>query len=111
MIEHAWLMLEKGEMLRALPPGYAVKLFSHRHLRYGSGLLHLALLGSSLMLVRRGRIYRAASLGQLTVLGAAAARPGFARYYTLVTWGTVEALVNYARSGVPAVWDKAPGTR
>ena len=41
----------------------------------------------------------------------AARRPGIARYYTLVTWGTVESLKNYAERGVPAVWDKAPGTR
>jgi hypothetical protein len=34
-----------------------------------------------------------------------------ARYYALVTWGTVESLKNYAERGVPAVWDKAPGTR
>jgi glycosyltransferase involved in cell wall biosynthesis len=111
MTEHAWLMLEKGNMLEGLPPGYAVKLVSHRHLRYGSGLLHLALLGSNLMLVPRGRIYRLAMLAQLGVLADAARRPGVARYYTLVTWGTVEALVNYLRSGVPAVWGKAPGTR
>src|SRR5262249_42658156 len=111
MTEHAWLMLFEGSMLRDLPPAYAVKLVSHRHLRYGSGLLHLALLGSSLALAPRASVYRLALAGQLAFLGAALARPGLARYYTLVTWGTTEALVNYLRSGVPAVWDKAPGTR
>jgi cellulose synthase/poly-beta-1,6-N-acetylglucosamine synthase-like glycosyltransferase len=111
MFEHGWLMLHTGRMLEGLPPGYLVKLVSHRHLRYGSGLLHLALLGSSFLLARRGRVYRLAWLGQLAFLAEAARRPGIARYYALVTWGTVESLANYAERGVPAVWDKAPGTR
>jgi cellulose synthase/poly-beta-1,6-N-acetylglucosamine synthase-like glycosyltransferase len=111
MFEHGWLMLHEGRMLERLPPDYLVKLVSHRHLRYGSGVLHLALLGSNMMLARRGGVYRLAWLGHLAFLGEAARRPGLARYYTLVTWGTVESLANYSRRGVPAVWDKAPGTR
>jgi cellulose synthase/poly-beta-1,6-N-acetylglucosamine synthase-like glycosyltransferase len=107
MFEHCWAIVWEGRMLRDLPPGYFVKILSHRHLRYGSGLLHLALLATSL---GRGRAERAALLGQLGFL-AAARRPGLARYYTLVTWATVVALRNYRRSGVPAVWDKAEGTR
>ena len=104
MFEHGWLMLFEGEMTKDLPPGYLAKIVSHRHLRYGSGVLHLALLGSSFMLVRRGGAYRLAWLGQLAFLAEAARRPGLARYYTLVTWGTVESLVNYLDRGVPAVW-------
>ena len=111
MFEHGWLMLHEGRMLKDLPPGYLVKLVSHRHLRYGSAVLHLTLLGSSFALARRGGVYRLAWLGQLALLAAAARRPGIARYYTLVTWGTVESLKNYVERGVPAVWDKAPGTR
>jgi glycosyltransferase involved in cell wall biosynthesis len=111
MFEHCWAIVAEGDMLRDLPSGYLVKIVSHRHLRYGSGLLHLALLGSSLVLARRGGVYRTALLAQLAFLGAAAARPGLPRYYTLVTWATVKALRNYAREGVPAVWSKAEGTR
>ena len=111
MFEHGWLMLHEGRMLENLPPDYLVKLVSHRHLRYGSGVLHVALLGSSFLLAKRGGIYRLAWWGQLALLADAARRPGIARYYTLVTWGTVESLKNYAERGVPAVWDKAPGTR
>jgi glycosyltransferase involved in cell wall biosynthesis len=111
MFEHGWLMLLEGRMTERLPPGYLVKVLSHRYLRYGSGLLHLALLGSSLALAPRGGLYRAALLAQLALLSDAARRPGLARYYALVTWGTVEALANYLERGVPAVWDKAPGTR
>jgi cellulose synthase/poly-beta-1,6-N-acetylglucosamine synthase-like glycosyltransferase len=111
MFEHCWLIVAEGEMLRDVDPAYLVELVSHRHLRYGSGLLHLVLLGSSAALARRGGVYRAALAGQLLFVAAAAARPGLARYYTLVTWATVVALANYLRRGVPAVWAKAEGTR
>jgi hypothetical protein len=115
MFEHCWAIVVEGDMLRGLPPGYLAKIVSHRHLRYGSGVAHLVLLGSSLALARSSRrgggIYRTALAGQLAFLGAAAARPGLPRYYTLVTWATVKALRNYLREGVPAVWEKAEGTR
>jgi glycosyltransferase involved in cell wall biosynthesis len=112
MFEHCWLIVAEGDMLRNLDPVYRVEILSHRHLRYGSGLLHLALLGSSAALApRAGRVYRAALRGQLAFLAAAAVRPGLPRYYTLVTWATVVALANYLRRGVPAVWGKAEGTR
>ena len=49
---------------------------------------------------------------------AAAGRPAcrlpgaaLAYYYVLVTWATVVALAGYLREGVPAVWEKAEGTR
>jgi cellulose synthase/poly-beta-1,6-N-acetylglucosamine synthase-like glycosyltransferase len=111
MFEHCWLIVLQGRMLRGLDGVYLAEVVSHRLLRYGSGLLHLALLGSSLRLAPRGRLYAAALAGQLLFLAAAAVRPGLPRYYVLVTWATVEALVNYLRHGVPAVWEKAEGTR
>jgi cellulose synthase/poly-beta-1,6-N-acetylglucosamine synthase-like glycosyltransferase len=111
MFEHAWLMIFEGRMLRDQPPGYLVALVSHRHLRYASGLLHLVLLGANVALVRESRIYKIALAKQLAFLGLAAARPRLARYYALVNWASVVALARYLRFGVPAVWDKAPGTR
>jgi cellulose synthase/poly-beta-1,6-N-acetylglucosamine synthase-like glycosyltransferase len=111
MLEHCWLIVLRGRMLRGQPPGYRVALVSHRHLRYASGLLHLALLGSSAALFPAGWFYRAALGGQAAFLGLAAARPGLPRYYALVTWATVVSLANYVRAEVPAVWDKAEGTR
>jgi cellulose synthase/poly-beta-1,6-N-acetylglucosamine synthase-like glycosyltransferase len=112
MFEHCWLIVAEGRMFRDVDGSYLVALVSHRLLRYGSGLLHLALLGTSVALAaRRGRVYRAALAGQVAFLGVAAARPGLPRYYTLVTWATVVALANYLRRGVPAVWAKAEGTR
>ena len=95
-------------MLRRLPPGYLVEILSHRHLRYGSGLLHLVLLGTNLALVAcaPGWVYDVAlwpASSPSSLL--AAVRPGLPRYYTLVTWATVVSLWNYLRRGVPATWD------
>jgi hypothetical protein len=111
MFEHCWLIVVEGRMLKGLDAVYLTEIVSHRLLRYGSGLLHLALLGSSVALAPRGRQYALAMAGQVGFLGLAAARPGLPRYYTLVTWATVEALAGYLRRGVPAVWEKAEGTR
>ncbi len=98
-------------MLRRLGPTYLLEILSHRHLRYGSGLLHLVLLGSSIALVGDGLVYQLALGAQIAVLVAALAGIGIARYYVLVTWATVASLVNYLRTGVPPVWEKAEGTR
>jgi cellulose synthase/poly-beta-1,6-N-acetylglucosamine synthase-like glycosyltransferase len=107
MFEHCWLIVLRGRMLRSLDPVYLAELLSHRHLRYASGLLHLGLLAASAALATHDAVYAAALAGQLAFLALAAARAGLPRYYTLVTWATVEALVNYLRNGVPAVWEKA----
>ena len=53
MFEHCWEITLRGSMFRRLPPGYLVEIVSHRLLRYGSGILHLALLASSVALVGR----------------------------------------------------------
>ncbi len=113
MFEHCWLIALRGGMLRRLPPVYWVEVVSHRLLRYGSGLLHLVLLGSSAALaVLDGAWLWWAALGaQGALLAAAAAGVGIARYYVLVTWATVVSLWNYLRRGVPATWDAAEGTR
>lgn len=110
MFEHSWLILFRGGMLRRLPPMHALALVSHRHLRYASGILHVILLGASIGLAPKGRVYRVA-LGAQALLFLAAVRPGVARYYTVVTWATVPALLNYLRRGVSPVWEKAPGSR
>ncbi|MBA2384114.1 MAG: glycosyltransferase family 2 protein [Actinobacteria bacterium] len=111
MFEHCWLITLRGSMLKNLPPGYLVAVISHRVLRYGSGVLHLVLLASSLALVRQGLVYQAMLAAQLLLLAAAALGVGLARYYVLVTWATVVSLWNYLRRGVPATWEAAEGTR
>jgi cellulose synthase/poly-beta-1,6-N-acetylglucosamine synthase-like glycosyltransferase len=111
MFEHCWLITLRGSMLRRLPPLYTLQIVSHRLLRYGSGVLHVVLLGTSLALVGEGPVYLLVLGGQLALLAAAAARVGIARYYVLVTWATLVSLWNYLRRGVPATWEAAEGTR
>ncbi|HWE82594.1 MAG TPA: glycosyltransferase family 2 protein [Gaiellaceae bacterium] len=107
MFEHCWLIVMRGKMLRRLGPLYLLQILSHRFLRYGSGLLHLALLAASIALVRDGWVYDVVLAGQVALLVAAAAGVGIARYYVLISLATVVALVNYLRRGVPASWDPA----
>ena len=111
MFEHCWAIVFEGRMLRGLRPLYLVAILSHRHLRYGSGVLHLALIGSTIALLAEGALYQVALGLQLGLLAAAALGVGIARYYVLVTWATVVALVKYLRRGVPATWNVADGTR
>ncbi len=111
MFEHCWEITLRGSMFRRLPPGYLVEIVSHRLLRYGSGVLHLTLLLTSVALVGDGPAYTIVFAGQVALLAAAAAGVPLARYYTLVTWATVAALSNYLRHGVPATWEAAEGTR
>ncbi len=111
MFEHCWEITLRGSMLRGLPPGYLAAIVSHRVLRYGSGLLHLVLLGTSLVLAPTGIVYAIVLLGQAAFAAAFAAGVPIARYYAYVTWATVQALWNYLRRGVPATWEAAEGTR
>jgi glycosyltransferase involved in cell wall biosynthesis len=108
-----------GRVFRPTRPLYLAELISHRVLRYSTGILHVGLLVSNLMLVARAPFYRVFLLFQLAGLGLAAAGklrlpiPGarLAYYYYVVTKATVAALVRYLRSGTPQTWDKAKGTR
>jgi len=111
MFEHCWLIVLKGKMMRRLGPVYALEIVSHRLLRYGSGLLHVVLLATSLALATHGWVYAVVLAAQLLLLLAAALGVGIARYYVLVSWATVQALWNYLRRGVPATWEVAEGTR
>ena len=111
MFEHCWEITLRGSMLRRLPPGYLVEIVSHRLLRYGSGILHLTLLASSVALAADGWAYGLVLAGQVALIAVAAAGVPIARYYALVTWATVVALWNYLRHGVPATWEAAEGTR
>jgi glycosyltransferase involved in cell wall biosynthesis len=108
-----------GRALRPTRPLYMAELISHRVLRYSTGILHLGLLVSNLVLVARAPFYRVFFLLQLAGLGLAGAGkarlpvPGgrLAYYYFVVTKATLAALVRYLRSGTPQMWDKAKGTR
>ncbi len=111
MFEHCWEITLRGSMFRRLPPLYLAEVVSHRLLRYGSGILHLTLLATSVALVADGWAYGIVLAGQVAVIAAAAAGLPIARYYALVSWATVVALWNYVRHGVPPTWEAAAGTR
>jgi glycosyltransferase involved in cell wall biosynthesis len=119
MFEHCWLITLRGRMLRDVDRVYLVELLSHRVLRYGTGLLHLGVLAANISLLGRRRVYDLALANQAAFLALAAGGkqgvrvPGaaLAYYYVLVTWATVVSLAGYLRHGVPAVWEKAEGTR
>ena len=119
MQAQSWLHILSGRMLRPAEPVFLAQLVSHRVLRNASGILHVALLGTSLPLARRAPVYRLALAVQLSWLALAAAGrlrlrvPGaaLAYYYLMVTEATVAGLARCLQGDVPAVWDKAEGTR
>ncbi|HKG09797.1 MAG TPA: glycosyltransferase family 2 protein [Gaiellaceae bacterium] len=119
MFEHCWLITLRGGMLRDVDRVYLVELLSHRVLRYATGLLHVGVLAANVALLGRRRVYDVALAKQAALLALAVAgrqgirAPGaaLAYYYVLVTWATVVSLAGYLRHGVPAVWEKAEGTR
>jgi cellulose synthase/poly-beta-1,6-N-acetylglucosamine synthase-like glycosyltransferase len=120
MMSHAWAIVLHGGMLspRGYPPLYALMIASHRLLRYASPLLHLAVAGATLALLRRGPVYRAAALAQAGLLATAAAgarvhlRPALvARYYVATTAALGAGLYDHLRHGTNAVWEAAEGTR
>jgi cellulose synthase/poly-beta-1,6-N-acetylglucosamine synthase-like glycosyltransferase len=119
MFARSWRHVLRGWMFRGGSLLYLVQLFSHRALRYASGLLHIVLLVTSAVLVREGLVYELALSAQLAWLALALAGrlrlplPGaaLAYYYLLVTLATIVGLIRYLRFGVPAVWEKAAGTR
>jgi cellulose synthase/poly-beta-1,6-N-acetylglucosamine synthase-like glycosyltransferase len=119
MMTRSWRPLLDGSLARTNDPLFLAELVSHRVLRYGSGVLHLIALTTSVALAGEGRLYRLALADQLGFLALALAGrkrlpvpgAGIAYYYLLTTAATVEALVRYLRTGSPATWAKAEGTR
>jgi cellulose synthase/poly-beta-1,6-N-acetylglucosamine synthase-like glycosyltransferase len=119
MFPWAWQHMFQGRMLAGVGPLYLFELFSHRVLRYASGVLHVVLLASSIALASHGLVYAVVVAGQLlwlllAALGRLRVRvpgAGLAYYYFLVTWATVAALVSYLRFGVSPHWERAEGAR
>jgi len=121
MMSHAWPIVLRSGMLspRGYPPLYALMIVSHRVLRYASPLLHVAVAGATLALLRERRpAYRAAALAQAGLLGAAAAggrirlRPLLvARYYVATTAALAAGLYDHVRHGTSAGWEAPEGTR
>jgi hypothetical protein len=109
MMSHTWPILLTGGILdpRGYSPLYAFQVFSHRLLRYLTPFLHVAAFAASVRL----RL-RAAVAAQLAFFAAAAlGKPRLARYYVLVTASPAFGLLDWLRTGTPAGWEKAEGTR
>jgi cellulose synthase/poly-beta-1,6-N-acetylglucosamine synthase-like glycosyltransferase len=109
MMSHTWPIMLTGGILdpRGYSPLYAFQILSHRVLRYVTPFLHLAALLASLRLRLRWALLPQFALA----LAAAMGRPRIARYYVLVTASPAAGLVDYLRTGTPAGWEKAEGTR
>ena len=113
MFEHCWAIVLEGDMLRGLDPVYLrrARLAPAPALR-ARGSSTSSPSGRTRRCSARARSTAPLFAGQLAFLRPRRrVRPGLPRYYVLVTWATVEALAGYLRSGVPAVWEKAAGTR
>ena len=98
------------EDLRRLGPLYLLEIVSHRLLRYAMGS-STSSCSSPRSRSSHGWIYAVVLAAQLGLFARPRVGVGIARYYVLVTWATLVALVNYLRRGVPATWEVAEGTR
>jgi hypothetical protein len=109
MMSHTWPIMLTGGILdpRGYSPLYALQILSHRVLRYLTPFLHAISFASAVRLR-----YRLPVAAHTVVLAAAAlGRPRLARYYVLVTASPAAGLIDYIRTGTPAGWEKAEGTR
>jgi cellulose synthase/poly-beta-1,6-N-acetylglucosamine synthase-like glycosyltransferase len=120
MMSHTWPIVVQGGLLspRGYPPLYAWEVFSHRVLRYATPFLHLVALGANMALLGEGWVYVATLAFQLALLaGALLGRVTAVRvlrlpyYYVLVTASLAAGLWDWLRTGTPAGWEKAEGTR
>jgi len=113
MMSHGWLIVLRGGLLspRGYSPLYALQIFSHRLLRYASPFLHLGALALNLALLGDGPLYVALLALQAGLLVAALAGIRIARYYVLMTASLAAGLWDWLRTGTPAEWEKAEGTR
>ena len=120
MMSHTWPIVLRGGMLspRGYGPLYALQIVSHRLLRYLTPFLHVIALAANVALLGHGWVYSVTLALQLGLLLAAAlaplipARPlRLAYYYVLVTASPAAGLWDWLRSGTPAGWEKAEGTR
>ena len=120
MMSHMWPIVLEGGMLspRGYGPLYAWQLVSHRILRYATPFLHLIALAANVALLRSARVYAVTLAAQLALAAAALLalavpwRPfRLAQYYVLVTASILGGLIDWIRTGTPAAWEKAEGTR
>jgi cellulose synthase/poly-beta-1,6-N-acetylglucosamine synthase-like glycosyltransferase len=116
MQSHMWPIVVTGGLAspRGYSPLYALEVYSHRVLRYLTPLLHLVAFGVNIALLGHGAIYVATFVAQCALLLAALIARGplrIARYYVAMTAAIGIAFFDWLRTGTPAAWEQAEGTR
>jgi cellulose synthase/poly-beta-1,6-N-acetylglucosamine synthase-like glycosyltransferase len=116
MQSHMWPIVLTGGLLgpRGYSPLYALEVYSHRVLRYLTPLLHLIAFAANLALLDDGVVYVVTFAAQCALLLAAIFPAGplrVARYYVAMTAAIGIAFFDWLRTGTPAAWEQAEGTR
>jgi cellulose synthase/poly-beta-1,6-N-acetylglucosamine synthase-like glycosyltransferase len=116
MQSHMWPIVLTGGLLgpRGYSPLYALEVYSHRALRYLTPLLHLVAFAANVALLDDGAIYVVTFAAQLALLAGALFPAGplrIARYYVAMTAAIGIAFFDWLRTGTPAGWEQAEGTR
>ena len=116
MQSHMWPIVLTGGLLglRGYSPLYALEVYSHRVLRYATPLLHLVAFGTNVALLGDGVVYVVTFAAQCALLLAALFPAGplrIARYYVAMTAAIGIAFFDWLRTGTPAGWEQAEGTR
>jgi hypothetical protein len=100
--------------VRGYSPLYALEIYSHRALRYLTPLLHLIAFGTNIALLGDGWVYTVTFAAQMALLLGALFPAGplrIARYYVAMTAAIGIAFFDWLRTGTPAGWEQAEGTR
>ena len=116
MQSHMWPIVLQGGLAdtRGYPPLYALEVFSHRLLRYLSPLLHVVAFVTNALLLGDGLVYTITFALQCALLAAALIPAGplrVARYYVATTAAIAAGFWDWLRTGTPAGWEQAEGTR
>jgi cellulose synthase/poly-beta-1,6-N-acetylglucosamine synthase-like glycosyltransferase len=113
---HMWPIVMTGGLLgpRGYSPLYALEVYSHRVLRYLTPLMHLVAFGTNIALLDDGAVYVVTFAAQCALLLGALFPAGplrIARYYVAMTAAIGIAFFDWLRTGTPAGWEQAEGTR
>jgi len=116
MQSHMWPIVLQGGLAnpRGYTPLYALEIYSHRVLRYLTPLLHAVAFVTNALLLGEGWVYTATFAAQCALLVGALIPAGplrIARYYVAMTAAIAVAFVDWLRTGTPAGWEQAEGTR
>ncbi len=120
MASRAWPTVVRGGMLSPRGYGltYALMIFSHRILRYGSPLLHLVALLTNVLLLGHGWVYVVTFVLQLGLIAAAVLAPLLplrltliARYYVWTTAALAVGFVDWLAGHQRVTWEPVEGTR